>query len=99
MRTLTTEDLPEWLEEKRPHPLDDEYNPPHAGGCWICHRGNGFEDSPEKFEFDTEYDAFYHIECLEESPYESLHDMEKNLVDDAEEEPEFVEVPPGNFRG
>lgn len=97
MRTLTELDLPEWLREKRPHPLDDEYNHPHSGGCWICHKGNGFEDSPEEFAFDTEYDAFYHTECLEDSPYESLHEMENELRHTPNNDTDFIEVNPGDF--
>ena len=51
-----------------------EYNPPSAGGCWICNTGNGFE---EDMAFDMEFDTFYHEECLEESDADSILEYEQ----------------------
>lgn len=68
------------LDELRPHPLDEEYNPPSQGGCWVCYRGNGWEET-EKFEFTTEFDAFYHPECLEEFDVDSILEFEKMIME------------------
>lgn len=58
-------EVPDIVEEMRPHPIDPEYNSPNQGGCWICCRGNGYENNPPEWEFSTEFDTFYHRECLE----------------------------------
>ncbi len=38
---------------------------PSVGGCWICDHGDGWEN--EDMAFDTEFDTFYHKECLPET--------------------------------
>lgn len=87
-RDLKKAELPEWLEELRAHPLDDEYNNPNAGGCWICHKGNGFEDDPSEYEFSTDLDSFYHVECLQLADenmsvdVETLLDYEKEILEE-----------------
>lgn len=56
--------ITEQLEELRPHPIDKEYTETYNGGCWICRRGNGWEET-DKFEFDVEENIFYHPQCVE----------------------------------
>lgn len=73
----------EKLEELRPHPLDDEYNKPAEGGCWICYTGNGWEETND-FKFDIEFDTFYHPECLEEFDVDSILEFEKMIMEENE---------------
>lgn len=35
---------------------------PHQGGCWFC-----FNDTPQGLVFDTEFDTFVHLSCLNEA--------------------------------
>lgn len=53
----------------------DASNPPSQGGCWVCHRGNGWED--DDMEFDTEFDTFYHPECLEDAGVSTVLEFER----------------------
>lgn len=51
-------------EIDRADPSDDDYASPQIGGCWICYRGNGHQD--DDMVFSTEFDTYYHPDCLPE---------------------------------
>lgn len=34
--------------------------PPGEGGCWFCYRTDG-----DDMEFDTEFDTFVHVSCIQ----------------------------------
>lgn len=54
---------------------EDETRSPSAGGCWICKRGNGFEDP---MAFDIEFDTFYHESCLDDTEADSILEYERD---------------------
>lgn len=81
--TIEKREIPEKLEEMRPHPIDEEYTSPSSGGCWICRTGNGWEETDE-FAFSIEFDTFYHPECVEKFNVDSLLEFEK-LMSEYEE--------------
>lgn len=56
---------------------DPDYRMPSAGGCWICRRGNGYEDDDMKF--DMEFDTFYHPEHLEKLELNSILEYERGF--------------------
>lgn len=35
---------------------------PSQGGCWYC-----YDDAPQGLVFDTEFDTFVHLSCLNEA--------------------------------
>lgn len=72
------------LDKIRPHPIDEEYTKPIQGGCWICRRGNGWEES-DKFEFISEEDAFYHSKCLKKLNINDEEELIK-LIEELEED-------------
>lgn len=76
MIIMKAEDAQQRLRELRPHPIDEKYQRPAQGGCWICRRGNGWEEGSDTFNFATEIDSFYHPECLEKLGIED----EKELI-------------------
>lgn len=59
-------------------PDEQSIDPVQAGGCWICHEGNGYED--DDMVFSMEFDAFYHPDCLPEG-CDNLLDYETRKVD------------------
>lgn len=77
---VSKREIPEELEELRPHPLDDEHIYPNNGGCWICHRGNGWEETDE-FEFDMALDTFVHSKCLEKFGVDSISEFEQMIAE------------------
>lgn len=62
--------------EFRADPDDDDYNPPQAGGCWICYRGNGHDD--ESMALDLAFDTYYHPECLDRVGVDSVTEFERS---------------------
>lgn len=78
--TFEKRDIPEKLKEMRAHPIDEDYVRPVSGGCWICHTGNGWNETDE-FAFSTDFDAFVHLDCLREFDVESLIEFERMLTD------------------
>ena len=56
---------------------DPDYRMPSVGGCWICRRGNGYED--DDMAFDIEFDTFYHPEHLEELGVSSILEYERDF--------------------
>lgn len=53
----------QWLEP-------DQLVSPAGGGCWFCSTDGG------ELAFDTEFDTFYHVECLDATGAESVLDFE-----------------------
>lgn len=72
--TKNINEINEQLTEIRPHPIDESYTKPAQGGCWICRRGNGWEETDE-FKFIAEIDAFYHPPCLEKLDLDDEKDL------------------------
>ena len=59
------------VSEKEPDTQFDKGDtPPIEGGCWFCHRKTG------DMEFDTEFDTYYHIDCLEKTGCDTILEYE-----------------------
>ena len=49
---------------------------PNEGGCWFCHTDDG------EMHFSTEFDTYFHMDCLEKELTKRPHNPEAEIIAD-----------------